>query len=212
MSLVPGTRLDNYEIVRALGAGGMGEVWLAKDLRLERHVALKLLPLDLTSDPTRVKRFEQEARAASALNHPNVCTIHALGVADDGRHYIAMEYVEGQTLRERLTRGALKRKEMLDIAIQIASALTAAHAAGVVHRDLKPENVVLRPDGFVKVLDFGLAKLVAVESDPTIPTRTVLHTDLGTAVGTVSYMSPEQARGERVDARTDVWALGVVLY
>jgi eukaryotic-like serine/threonine-protein kinase len=155
MSLVPGTRLDNYEIVRALGSGGMGEVWLAKDLHLERHVALKLLPPDLTSDPARVKRFEQEARAASSLNHPNVCTIHSLGQTDDGRRFIAMEYVEGHTLRERLMRGALKRRELLDMAIQIASALAAAHAAGVVHRDLKPENVMLRPDGFAKVLDFG---------------------------------------------------------
>ena len=190
----------------------MGEVYLAKDLRLERQVALKLLPRDLTADPTRVKRFEQEARAASALNHPNVCTIHALGVAADGRHFIAMEYVEGQTLRERFVRGSLKRRESFDIAIQIASALTAAHASGIIHRDLKPENVVLRPDGFAKVLDFGLAKLVATESDPELATRTVLHTDAGTAVGTVAYMSPEQARAEYVDVRTDIWAVGVVLY
>ena len=204
--------LGDYRVLRKLGEGGMGEVYLAKDLRLERQVALKLLPRDLTADPTRVKRFEQEARAASALNHPNVCTIHALGVAADGRHFIAMEYVEGQTLRERFVRGSLKRRESLDIAIQIASALTAAHASGIIHRDLKPENVVLRPDGFAKVLDFGLAKLVATESDPELATRTVLHTDAGTAVGTVAYMSPEQARAEYVDVRTDIWAVGVVLY
>ena len=212
MSLAPGVRLDNYEIIRPLGAGGMGEVYLARDTNLNRTIAIKVLPPDVTADPHRVARFEQEARAASALNHPNVCTIHGLGRMEDGRRFIAMEYVDGQTLRERLTRGSLKRKELLDIGIQIASALTAAHAAGVVHRDLKPENVMLRPDGFVKVLDFGLAKLVAMESDPTLPTRTAARTDAGTAVGTVSYMSPEQARAEYVDARTDIWALGVVLY
>ena len=212
MPLTAGTRLDNYEIIRPLGEGGMGEVYLARDTTLNRTVAIKVLPADVTSDPHRVARFEQEARAASALNHPNVCTIHALGVAADGRHFIAMEHVEGQTLRDRLTHGALKRKELLDVAIQIASALTAVHAAGVVHRDLKPENVMLRPDGFAKVLDFGLAKLVANEPDPELATRTVLRTDAGIAVGTVAYMSPEQARGERVDARTDVWTLGVVLY
>jgi serine/threonine protein kinase/Tol biopolymer transport system component len=211
MSLVPGTRLDNYEVIRPLGAGGMGEVWLAKDLRLERQVALKLLPPDLTADPTRVKRFEQEARAASALNHPNVCTIYALGVAQDGRHLIAMEYVDGDTLRERLLGGPLKRRELLDLAIQIASALSAAHAAGVVHRDLKPENVMVRRDGIVKVLDFGLAKLVASDSGQGPSTQSV-YTRAGTVVGTAQYMSPQQARGQTVDARTDVWALGVVLY
>ena len=212
MSLAAGDRLDSYEILRPLGAGGMGEVWLARDLRLERHVAVKALPPDLTADPTRVKRFEQEARAASGLNHPNVCTIYALSVAADGRHLIVMEYVEGQTLRDRLMRGPLKHKELLDIAIQIGFALTAAHAAGVVHRDLKPENVMLRPDGFVKVLDFGLAKLTAADSDPAMPTRTLIRTDPGVAVGTVAYMSPEQARGPDVDTRTDVWAVGVLLY
>ena len=138
MSLAPGTRLDNYEIIRLLGAGGMGEVWLARDVRLERNVAVKLLPTDVTADQTRVKRFEQEARAASGLNHPNVCTIHALGQTGDGHHFIAMEYVDGRTLRECLSRGSLKRRELLGVAIQVASALTSAHAAGVVHRDLKP--------------------------------------------------------------------------
>jgi Tol biopolymer transport system component len=212
MSLPAGTQLGSFEIVRPLGAGGMGEVYLARDLDLNRTVAIKVLPPGVTTDPHRVARFEQEARAASALNHPNVCVIHALGRTDDGRRFIAMEHVEGQTLRARLTLGRLTRREMLDIAVQIASALSAAHAAGVVHRDLKPENVMLRPDGYVKVLDFGLAKLVQPSSGAALATRTVVHTAAGSAVGTVAYMSPEQARAQEVDARTDVWALGVVLY
>ncbi len=159
MSLGPGTRLDAYEIVRPLGKGGMGEVWLATEVRLGRKVALKLLPAELTGDPIRVQRFEQEARAASALNHPNVCHIYALGETPDGQHYIAMELVEGDTLRQRLSTVRLAIREALDIAIQVAAVLSAAHAAGIVHRDIKPENVMLRPDEFVKVLDFGLAKL-----------------------------------------------------
>ena len=167
MALEPGARLDAYEIVRPLGAGGMGEVWLATELRLGRKVALKILPADLTRDPARVQRFEQEARAASALNHPNVCTIHALSETSDGQHYIAMEYVEGETLRQRLSTTGLSIREALDIAIQVAAALSAAHVAGIVHRDIKPENVMLRPDGFVKVLDFGLAKLAPTPPDIT---------------------------------------------
>ncbi len=212
MAIEAGLRLDVFELIRQLGAGGMGEVWLATDLHLARQVAIKLLPLALTTDPARVRRFEQEARAASALNHPNVCTIHALGHTAEGQRFIAMEYVEGQTLRDRLMRGRPTRSELLEIAVQIASALTAAHAAGVVHRDLKPENVMLRPDGLVKVLDFGLAKLVANDADPGLATRTTADTIPGTVVGTVLYMSPEQARGVTVDARTDMWSLGVVLY
>ena len=190
----------------------MGEVWLATDTQLARSVAVKLLPDAVTTDPGRVRRFEQEARAASALNHPNVCTIHALGRTREGRHFIAMEYIDGQTLRDRLARGSLLRREALDIAVQIASALTIAHAAGVVHRDLKPENVMLRPDGIVKVLDFGLAKLLASDSSGEGATQTIFHTEPGKVVGTVAYMSPEQARGVAVDARTDVWSLGVLLY
>jgi len=190
----------------------MGEVWLATETRLGRNVALKVLPADLTRDPSRVQRFEQEARAASALNHPNVCTIHALGETSEGQHFIAMEYVEGETLRRRLVRSRLTITEALDIGIQVAAALSVAHAAAIVHRDIKPENVMLRPDGVVKVLDFGLAKLA-----PAIPagndiTQTVFNTDAGTVVGTPAYMSPEQARGEQVDARTDIWALGVMVY
>ncbi|MBK5296731.1 MAG: PD40 domain-containing protein, partial [Vicinamibacteria bacterium] len=212
MPLEPGTRLDAYELVRPLGSGGMGEVWLATELRLGRKVALKFLPAELTLDVGRVGRFEQEARAASALNHPNVSTILAMGETPDGQRYIAMEYVEGETLRRRLA-GRLAVRDALDLAIQVASALTAAHAAGIVHRDIKPENVMRRPDGFVKVLDFGLAKLVAPSSTGGAEaTRTMVHTDAGTVVGTVTYMSPEQARGTDVDPRTDIWSLGVMLY
>jgi serine/threonine protein kinase/Tol biopolymer transport system component len=212
MALQTGTRLGPYEVVSRIGAGGMGEVWLATELRLGRKVALKLLPADLTRDPVRIQRFEQEARAASALNHPNVCTIHALGETEEAQHYIAMEYVEGDTLRQRLATSRLTLREALDIAIQVAAALSAAHAAGIVHRDIKPENVMLRPDGFVKVLDFGLAKLAAVAPPGADTTRLGVNTDAGTVVGTAAYMSPEQARGQPVDARTDIWSLGVLLY
>ena len=214
MPLGPGSRLDAYEIVRPLGSGGMGEVWLATEVRLGRKVALKILPADVTRDPLRVERFEQEARAASALNHPNVCTIHALGETSEGQHYIAMEYVEGETLRQRLSTTRLPLREALDVVLQVAAALSAAHAAGIVHRDIKPENVMLRPDGLVKVLDFGLAKLApaAAEIAGGQTTHTVLKTEAGTVVGTAAYMSPEQTRGQEVDARTDIWSLGVMLY
>ena len=208
-----GSDLGPYRLDAKLGEGGMGEVWLATEVRLGRKVAVKLLPGDLTHDPSRVARFEQEARAASALSHPNVCTILALGETAEGQRYIAMEYVEGATLRTRLASSPLRLRDSLDIAIQIAASLAAAHAAGIVHRDLKPENVIVRPDGFVKVLDFGLAKLVAPsEALGAQATQTAYRTDPGTAVGTLAYMSPEQARGQAVDARTDIWSLGCVLY
>jgi serine/threonine protein kinase len=214
MPLGPGSRLDAYEIVRPLGSGGMGEVWLATEVRLGRKVALKVLPPDLTQDPLRVQRFEQEARAASALNHPNVCTIHALGQTSEGQRYIAMEYVEGETLRQRLSTTRLTIRESVDIVIQVGAALSAAHESGIVHRDIKPENVMLRPDTFVKVLDFGLAKLApaAPVTGAVDVTHTALKTDAGIVVGTVAYMSPEQARGQGVDARTDIWSVGVMLY
>ena len=205
MSLRAGDQLDSLEILGPLGAGGMGEVYLARDRELNRSVAVKMLPPAVTSDPQRVARFEQEARAASALNHPNVCVIHALGRTEDGRRYIAMEHVEGKTLRARLVRGRLPLAEALDIAIQIASALTAAHAAGIVHRDIKPENVMIRRDRLVKVLDFGLAKLTpsSLSLAAHEPTRTVAMTEAGSLVGTVGDSLRPRARDSRRRAVRD---------
>lgn len=212
-----GRQFGAYRIVSKLGAGGMGEVWLAEDSRLKRKIALKLLPVAFTTDATRVRRFEREARAASALNHPNILTIHEIGQVPDedgGTHFIATEFVEGQTLRQRLQQSKLSISEALDIAAQIASALAAAHAAGIVHRDIKPENVMLRPDGYVKVLDFGLARITQREAakDASLAPTQSIQTDPGLIMGTVGYMSPEQVRGEELDARTDIFSLGVVLY
>src|SRR5947209_2879601 len=207
-----GQQLGEYRVLSLLGTGGMGEVYLAEDPRLNRLIALKLLPAHFTIDSGRVRRFEQEARAASALNHPNIITIHEIGRADSIQ-FIATEFIDGVTLRERMSGRALKLGEALDIAYQIASALAAAHAAGIIHRDIKPENIMLRRDGFVKVLDFGLAKLTLnqeVELEAT--TKSMGRSNPGMVIGTVQYMSPEQAWGEAVDARTDIWSLGVVLY
>lgn len=201
-----GLEVGNYRIEKLLGAGGMGEVYLASEARLNRKVALKILPPEFVADAERVTRFEREARAVSALNHPNLVTIHDLGSLD-GLHYIAMEYVEGQTLRE-LAAGRLKLKEILSVVAQAAEALAAAHRAGVVHRDVKPENIMVRADGYVKVLDFGLAKLLEASTD----VDAAAETQAGAVMGTLAYMSPEQAAGEPLDARTDVWSLGVVLY
>ncbi|MDT7603681.1 MAG: eukaryotic-like serine/threonine-protein kinase [Acidobacteriota bacterium] len=212
MNVSPGTRFDHYEILAPLGAGGMGEVYVARDARLGRRVALKFLPAEFTSDAGRLRRFKQEARAASSLNDPNIVTIHEIGEFD-GQHYIATELVEGETLRRQLARGRLDLREALDVGVQIASALAAAHTAGIVHRDIKPENVVLRRDRLAKVLDFGLAKLLEPPAlDAEAPTAVQVQTDPGRVLGTAAYMSPEQARGLRVDARTDIWSLGVVLY
>jgi Tol biopolymer transport system component len=213
-SLTAGQKLAHYEILSPLGAGGMGEVYLATDLNLDRRVALKILPPQFTKDGDQVQRFEREARAASSLNNPNIITIHEIG-NEDGLHFIATEFVEGQTLRQRLIAGPIPLNEVLAIAAQIAKALSAAHAAGIIHRDIKPENVMVRPDGLVKVLDFGLAKLTERElaiSSVAIPTAPTLQTDAGTLMGTVSYFSPEQVRHEQVDRRTDIFCLGVVLY
>ena len=194
----------------------MGDVYLAEDTRLHRKIALKLLPIPLTDNKDRLRRFEQEARAASALNHPNILTIHEIGI-EHGVHFIGTEFVNGVTLRDQMQRVRMQPDEALNIAVQITSALSAAHAAGIIHRDIKPENLMLRTDGYVKVLDFGLAKLT--EKDKTerpsefeASRRRFNDTAPGVVMGTSSYMSPEQARGVLVDARTDIWSLGVVLY
>ncbi len=207
--IAPGQQLGAYQILAQLGAGGMGEVWLAEDPRLKRQVAIKLLPAQFTSDPDRVRRFEQEARAASALNHPNIITIHEIGAVSQ-THFIVTEFVAGQTLRQRLEGAPIPLETALDWVAQMAGALEAAHVAGIVHRDTKPENVMIRPDGLVKVLDFGLAKLT--EDRLTDVSERPEKTAPGMVLGTVSYMSPEQARGLEVDARTDIFSLGVVLY
>jgi serine/threonine protein kinase/Tol biopolymer transport system component len=213
---VAGQEIGPYTILSSLGAGGMGEVYLAKDARLGRKVALKLLPFDIARDRRRVRRLEQEARAASALNHPNVCTIHEIGETNNGRHFIAMEYIDGLTLRDRMAQKQMKLLEALDVAAQVAWALEAAHAAGIVHRDIKPENIMLRKDGYVKVLDFGIAKLnerlSKLNDINEASTIDKVQTEPGTRVGTVNYMSPEQLRELSVDARTDIWSLGVVLH
>jgi Tol biopolymer transport system component/tRNA A-37 threonylcarbamoyl transferase component Bud32 len=215
MTLEAGTRVGKYEIRELLGAGGMGEVYRALDTELGRAVALKFLPAEMAADPKRMQRFEQEARAASALNHPNIVTVHDIGQTSDGRRFFATELVDGVTLRERVKAQGLKLGEALDIVAQVAAALVEAHGRRIVHRDIKPENVMLRGDGYVKVLDFGLAKLTGSPAggvDTEAATRALVATDAGAVMGTVSYMSPEQSRGEEVDARTDVWSLGVVLY
>jgi TolB-like protein/Tfp pilus assembly protein PilF len=208
------TLAGRYRVLSLLGAGGMGRVYLAEDAELGRRVALKFLPEHLTHDAEQARRFRQEARAASALNHPNILTVY--GVEQEGdMSVIASEYIEGETLRERLSRGALAPAEALDIAAQIASALRAAHEAGIVHRDVKPENVMLRPDGYVKVLDFGIAKLaprLTNAAEGNGHNGSTVKTTPGLIMGTDRYMSPEQARGQEVDARADVWSLGCVLY
>ena len=209
----PSDIIGHYRIVSLLGEGGMGKVYLAEDTKLSRKVSLKFVSLNFGNDEEQLRRFKQEARAASALNHPNIVTIHEIGEAD-GRAFIAGEFIEGQTLRERLGRD-LEIEELLDIAIQIASALVAAHRSNIIHRDLKPENIMIRKDdGLVKVLDFGLAKMIQRRHpiNSAVDTALIYNTAPGVVMGTVAYMSPEQARGEIVDERTDIWSLGVVLY
>jgi serine/threonine protein kinase/Tfp pilus assembly protein PilF len=212
--LLVGQTIGHYKILERIGAGGMGEVYLATDITADRKAALKLLPVRFTSDKERLKRFQQEARALVGLNHPNILTVYEIG-EDHSTHYIASELIEGETLRQRLMRGRMEVGEAVDVAIQAANALAAAHETGIVHRDIKPENIMLRPDGYVKVLDFGIAKLAEREVPVTIPTDEALllvETNLGSILGTVRYMSPEQARGAPVDKRSDIWSLGVVLY
>lgn len=209
-----GKTIGHYHIKNLLGVGGMGEVYLADDSLLNRSVALKILPQEMVEHHDRLKRFKQEAQASSALNHPNILTIHGFG-NEDGSNYIVTEFVDGPTLRQRVAKGALSITETLDIAIQIASALAAAHEAGIVHRDIKPENIMIRRDGIVKVLDFGLAKLTmptGAEADSGNEANTLFKTEPGMVMGTVAYMSPEQARGVKIDGRTDIWSLGVIIY
>ena len=208
-----GTTIGPYQVLSLIGAGGMGDVYLAEDARLGRRVALKLLPNRFTGEPDRLRRFELEARAASALNHPNILTIFEIGRADEV-HYIATEYIEGETLRQRMKKSRLELTTALDIGCQIASALAAAHEAGIVHRDIKPENVMLRPDGYVKVLDFGIAKLTEQYRKMLNPGAPAIEvsTQTGVVIGSTRYMSPEQARGQKIDARSDLFSLGVVLY
>src|SRR5574341_1534189 len=215
-SSIEGKKIGNYQALSLLGKGGMGEVYLANDLKLGRKVALKVLLQQFMQDPVRVKMFKREARAASALNHPNIITIFDIGQSD-GAHFIVSEYVEGQTIRQRLKASAMPLREAMDIAVQTADALAAAHEAGIVHRDIKPENVMVRRDGYVKVLDFGLAKLTEPPATNRIDlketaTKGTVYTLPGVVMGTAAYMSPEQARGEIVDSRSDIFSLGVLIY
>jgi eukaryotic-like serine/threonine-protein kinase len=213
--LKPNTDLLHYRLVSKIGGGGMGEVYLAEDTRLGRKVAIKFLTDEFSHVPDKLQRFVQEAKAASALNHPNILTVYEIGEAD-GKNYIATELIEGQTLREHISPDtSMPVETVLRLAVQIAEALDAAHRAGIIHRDIKPENVMVRSDGYVKVLDFGLAKLAEPDADDVgseETTRALVHTTPGLVMGTVSYMSPEQARGRNVDKRTDIFSLGVVMY
>ncbi len=210
MAVATGTKLGPYELGSSVGAGGMGEVYRARDSRLQREVAIKILPATYSSDPQRLHRFEQEARAAAALNHPNILSVYDIGRQEESP-YIVSELLDGDTMRERLRSGPLPVRKVLDYAMQIAHGLAAAHEKGVVHRDLKPENIFITKDGRVKILDFGLAKLTLADPATEDATRTV-HTEAGCVVGTVGYMSPEQVRGQATDARTDLFSFGAILY
>src|SRR5258705_5019212 len=212
------TTLSHYRILSKIGAGGMGEVYLAQDTKLDRKVAIKFLNEEFSKDADKLNRFVQEAKAASALNHPNILTVYEIGEVD-GKNYIATELIDGKTLREHLShKESLPLNTILKIGVQVSEALSAAHQAGIIHRDIKPENIMLRKDGYAKVLDFGLAKLSEPRTVATgaagkqEATRVQVNTTPGMVMGTVSYMSPEQARGNVTDARTDLWSLGVVLY
>src|SRR5437763_16589376 len=213
-SALVGELIGHYRIESLIDVGGMGEVYLARDERLGRKVALKLLPDRFTADETQLSRFKAEARSASALNHPNILTVYEIG-QEGSRYFIATEFIEGLTLRASLARGRMNLHDALEIAVQVASALAAAHETGVVHRDIKPENIMLRPDGYAKVLDFGIAKLTEQypgSDSHEVGTTTLLQTRPGLVLGTARYMSPEQTRGQTLDTRSDIWSLGVVVY
>src|SRR5436190_232643 len=209
MPIPAGTQFGDCEILAPLGAGAMGEVYRARDNSLGREVALKLLPEQLASDPGRLRRFEQEARAAAALNHPNIVAVYRFGTQNGNTPYLVTELLQGQTLRERLKQGPIPVRKTVDYAVQIARALAAAHDQGIVHRDLKPENIFLTRDGSVKILDFGLAKLNTPEATPM---QSTIATEPGVVLGTVGYMSPEQVRGLVADHRSDIFSLGTILY
>src|ERR1035437_10818731 len=211
MTLTAGTKVGPYELVAPAGAGGMGEVYRAHDSRLNREVAIKVLPAAFSRDPDRLRRFQQEARAVAALNHPNILAIHDFG-EHQGSPYIVMERLEGETLRQRLLSGAMPIRKVTDYATQICVGLAAAHDKGIVHRDLKPENIFITHDGRVKVLDFGLAKVT--HPDPVAPDAATLasQTEPGVVMGTVGYMSPEQVRGQVTDHRSDLFSFGAILY
>ena len=211
MGLLAGTQLGPYEIVSLVGVGGMGEVYRARDPRLRRDVAIKLLPPSFSSSPDRLQRFEQEAHAAAALNHPNILAVYDIG-RQDNSPYIVSELLQGETLREQLQSGALSQRKAIDYATQVAHGLAAAHDKGIIHRDLKPENIFITQDGRAKILDFGLAKLKQPESGDATQTLTGVMSEAGTVLGTVGYMSPEQVRAKPVDARSDLFSFGVILY
>src|SRR5450830_483421 len=213
MAISSGTRLGPYEILAPLGAGGMGEVYRAKDPRLGRDVAIKVLPASFSSDPDRLRRFEHEAQAAGALNHPNITAVYDIG-QHDGAPYVVQELLEGETLRSALSGGRLAPRRAIDYALQTAHGLAAAHEKGIVHRDLKPENVFVTKDGRIKILDFGLAKLTQSEAPAfatNLPTATA-GTEPGVVLGTLGYMAPEQVKGRPADARSDIFAFGAILY
>ena len=211
MPLAPGTILGQYEIRSPLGAGGMGEVYRAHDTRLDREVAIKVLPESLTADPERMRRFEQEARATAALNHPNIIAVFQMATQGDVS-YLVEELLEGETLRERLRRGPIPLRKAIDYAVQIAHGLAAAHDKGIIHRDLKPENLFVTKDGRVKILDFGLAKLAQPKEVSEVDATVDQGTEPGMVMGTAGYMSPEQVRGKTADHRSDIFAFGTILY
>ena len=212
MALTSGSKLGPYEIVALLGAGGMGEVYRARDSRLKREVAIKVLPQALSLDADRLRRFEQEALATAALNHPNILAVFDIGTSE-GSPYVVSELLEGETLRERVRTGPIAVRKALDYALQIAHGLAAAHEKGIIHRDLKPENLFVTKDGRVKILDFGLAKLTQAESGSHTSLPTATHgTEAGMVLGTAGYMSPEQVRGKAVDPRSDIFSFGAILY